>query len=600
MTLHEDMLPNLKKAVLLAVVALLLLHPLGLRLSAQVQGALLVDSLEDFQQELDGLIRDRMNSIVPSGNFILRLFVVGKNVEVPRRVRTGDAGELPGFRRNTALPDRTVDKFRVDRINVNIVVNEDLAPAEQEYIRTIVPLLAEFREERGDGLELRVVPPVKVEKERQEEGPSVLDGFQLDLRDWLLLGLLGFILLLLLIVLIRVLITPKPKPMRPPPYREEPQYAPEPYPASQSPAATVTAGGAPAGAPSAEARQQEEESMREKELEQQLDTLRHAVVKSLFARVELGSQLVQTWLDQPDKVGGLIHALGPSVARKALLPHLDRERYQALEEAVYQETPPSVDSLIELLREANLFLVAQDLVHPEEIRPDPFAFLSNLSRGQVAHLVNEEPVRIKAIVLSRIDPRDTAEILDSLDKDMQLEVAVQIGNFQSLPLDMAENVARDLAVKARDLPDSKTVDIQGTKKLVELMGRTSYDTSRYLLDAIKAKDTKLSEQVERRFFMFDAIPLVPQDLLPQVVRTLPSNTIVQALQGADPEIQRKVIMAFPEQARTGLITTLRAAQFDEDTVLEARQQVIVGFQSLAEQGKIDLKQISEAWQAKAS
>jgi flagellar motor switch protein FliG len=288
------------------------------------------------------------------------------------------------------------------------------------------------------------------------------------------------------------------------------------------------------------------------------------------------------------------------VARQALLPHLDRERYQALEDTMRDDNPPTIESQIELLREANLFLVAQDFVNPEEIRPDPFEFLAHLSRGQVAHLVGEEPVRIKAIVLSRIDPRDTAQILDGMAKEMQLEVAVQIGNFQSMPLDMAENVARDLAVKARSLPDAKTVDIQGTQKLVDLMARTSHDTSRYLLDAIKSKDTKLSEAVEKRFFMFEAIPMVPPEVLPQVVRALPSNTIIQALQGADPEIQRQVIMAFPEQARSGLVTTLRASQYDEDTVLEARQQVVGGFQSLAEQGKIDLKQITEAFQSQAS
>ncbi len=592
------MMANLRKLLLLAAVAGLLLHPLGAAPRAQQNGALLVDSLEDYQQRLDGQIRERIRSVVPSGNFILRIFVVGKNVEVPRRVRGGQGVDLPGFRRSSGVPDRTVEKFRVDQINVRIVVNEDIAPAEQEYIRTIVPLLAEFNLERGDQLDLKVVPPAE-----KIAGESLLPSFDLETRDWLLLGLLGFILLLLLIVLIRVMIAPKPSPMRPPYRQPPPQPEPyEPYPTAPPAAPEPLGAGpvAPAGAGGPGGRGADNGGMENEQLGKQLDTLRHAVVKGLFARTDLGSQLIQSWQDQPDKVGGLIHALGTSIARQALLPHLDRERYQALEETVRQDTPPTTESLIELLREANLYLVAQDLAHPEELRPDPFEFLTKLSRGQVSHLVQEEPVRIKAIVLSRIDPRDTAQIMDGMDKDMQLEVAVQIGNIQSLPLDMAEDVARDLAVKARGLPDAKTVDIQGTRKLVELMGRTSYTTSQYLLDAIKAKDTQLAERVEQRFFVFDAIPLVPPELLPQVVRTLPSNTIVQALTGADPEIQRRVIMAFPEQARTGLITTLRASQFDEDTVLEARQQIIGGFQSLAEQGKIDLKQISDAWQAKAS
>jgi flagellar motor switch protein FliG len=572
--------------MLLALAAVLVTGTVpALRAQEQPQ---LLDSLEEYQQRLDGLIKERLKAVVPSGNFVLRILVVGKNVQVPRPPRQRAATELPGFRREAVEQQRRVEKFQVENVNVRIIVNEDLAEAEQEYIRTIVPLLAELRPDRGDRLDLQVLPPAEKE---EEAGP--LPSFELETRDWLLIGLLGLILLLLLIVMFRVLFAPRPRPVRPP----SPAY--DPYePAPPAPAAAL--GGraaAPPGRPgSADGRQEEEAAQ---ELEQQLDVLKHSVVKGLFARADLGQQLIQAWQDQPDKVGGLIHALGPTVARKALLPHLDRERYQALEDAVRQDTPPSTENLIDLMREANLYLVAQDLANPEEIRPDPFAFLEKLSRGQVAHLVEEEPVRVKAIVLSRIDPHDTAQILDSMARDVALEVAVQIGNFHSMPLDMAENVARELAGKARNLPSAATVDIEGTKKLVDLMGRTSFDTSRYLLDALKAKDTKLSEAVEQRFFMFEAIPLVPDELLPQVVRTLPSNTVVQALQGADQEIQRKVIMAFPEQARPGLVTTLRASQFDEETVMEARRQIIGGFQSLAEQGKIDLKQISDAWQAQA-
>ncbi|MCH7477144.1 MAG: hypothetical protein IIA14_03470, partial [SAR324 cluster bacterium] len=342
---------------------------------------------------------------------------------------------------------------------------------------------------------------------------------------------------------------------------------------------------------------EEEEANREQE--QKLASLKHTVVKGLFARAELGRQLIQSWQDKPDKVGGLIYGLGPTIARQALLPHLDRERYQSLEESMRKDKPPTLETQLELFRECSLFLLAQDLAHPEEVRPNPFAFLENLSWGQVGHLINDEPVRVKALVLSRIPPGDTARILESLPQDMQLEIAVQIGNLQALPLDMAENVAHDLAVKTRNLPDSKTVDIEGPRTLVDLLGRTSSVTSQYLLKAMKGKDVKLSEAVEKRFFMFEALPLVPQELLPQVVRVMPSQTVIQALQGADPEIQRKVILAFPEQARTGLVTTLRNARFDDETVLEARRQMVRRFQELAEQGKIDLKQISDAWQAQA-
>jgi flagellar motor switch protein FliG len=116
---------------------------------------------------------------------------------------------------------------------------------------------------------------------------------------------------------------------------------------------------------------------------------------------------------------------------------------------------------------------------------------------------------------------------------------------------------------------------------------------------MKSKDTRLSQEVEKRFFMFEAIPMVPDEAVPQAVRTLPSSVVVQALQGSAQDIQRKVIMAFPEQARTGLVTALRASRADPEAVQDARRQVVAKFQELGRQGRIDLKQISDAWQGRA-
>ncbi|MBI3992104.1 MAG: hypothetical protein HY342_02430, partial [Candidatus Lambdaproteobacteria bacterium] len=470
-----------------------------------------------------------------------------------------------------------------------------LPASDVEYLRTVVPILADFDAAAGDRLTLQVVPQGPAQPAGQPAAPPAAEpapptpamqapfeqAAGWSLRDWILLGSLGAILLVLLIVLIRVFVLRKPEP------------APPPMPVARPRGPTIEE-------ISAEERRRQEEAVHLQEIREQLAVQRDALVKRVFARGDMAKALIDAWQDRPDDLNGLIHGLGPSFARKVMIPHLGAERYQALEKAVLGDDAPDAESLLTLLREANLFLVAQEIAEPEQIRPDPFAFLHKLSRGQIAFLVKEEPIKIKALVLSRVNPKDTATIMESFPKDLQLELAVQIGNLQDYALEAAENVARDLAEKVRFIPDSRTVDIEGPRNLVDLMSRTSPTTSKYLLQAMKAKDTKLSEAVERRFFLFEALPLVPDELLPPVVRTMSSTTVVQALQGADPELQRKVIMAFPERARAGMVTSLRIAEYDEDTIFEARRAIVSRFQALAEEGKIDLKQISDAWQSGAA
>ncbi len=613
----------LRFVLLIALLAGALAAPGAVRAQG---GEQVVDSLDALQRRIEALVGERLSALMPRQTYVLRALVLGHRVTVPRGATTGGAYDLPGFRPSAGQPVAGDEKYAVDQIVVRIVLNEELRPEDVQYLRTIVPILADFRAERGDRLDLQALSAFnrgagqpgqpnqgQVSGMGQTPGqPGSSDagtsfpwpgqgGRPTTAVDWIFMGLLGLILVALLIVLLRVFLMPRAAAA--PSYAaaayENPRYAAPAYapaPPQQRPSG-AGGGGASRGRGGREESSSYAPDAEDLEEQRYFESLKAGVVKALFARPDIGRLLVQDWQSQSDKLSQLIHALGPQIARQALLPPLGVARYGDLEESVRSDKAPERGKVIQTLKAANLYLISRELEHPEEIRADPFAFLDELSRGQVGHLVKDEPVKVKAIVLSRLKPEDMAFILEQYPKDMQLEIAVNIGNLLSLPLDMLDGVARDLAEKARHVPDARTVDIEGPSALVGMMGRASPDTSLYLLQAMKAKDRRLSEAVEKRFFLFDAIPLVPDDVLPQAVRGMPSAVVVQALQGAPEDLQRKVLMAFPEQARPGLVNSLRAAKADSAEVEEARRQVVARFQALARQGKINLKQISDAWQA---
>jgi len=540
---------------------------------AQQTQAQYVDSLDAYQKRIEGLINERLSALLPSGNYVVRADVQGTKERVPNTAVSGTNLDLPGFRPTVSDAVPGVEKYRVQQVVVRIVLNQAVQDSELQYIRTIVPILADFHADRGDRLDLQVIQPGQAARP-PFGSPAAGMPLGLSMQEWLLGGVLVLMLLMLLVLMWRLA---SPRRVEAP----QPVAAPAPAaPAREEPAMSAA-------------------DQRRADQERQLAELRHNVIKRLFARPELGRALIQGWAGTPNKLGDLAHGLGLTIARQALLPNLSREDYQALEEKVYGEQAPDASRMLNTLREANLFMMTQEIVNPEIIRPNPFRFLDELTWGQIAHIIKDEPVKVKAVVLSRLKPEETARILEGLPKEMQLEIAVAIGNLRDLPLDMAESVGTGLAEKARYAPDARMVDIEGPAALVDLMARTSTATSHYLLEAMKAKDAHLSQEVEKRFFLFEAIPLVPDDMIPQAVRTLPSTVVIQAMQGASPDLQRKVIMGFPEQARTGLVTALRASRADPETVSEARRTVVAKFQELGRQGRIDLKQISDAWQAQA-
>ncbi|HEX7929048.1 MAG TPA: hypothetical protein VF678_15740, partial [bacterium] len=442
--------------------------------SARAQAAQdqIVDSLEVHQRKIESTISDRLDNLLPQRNYVMRAFVMGHKIAVPRGAAATSTFELPGFRPSPGQAVAADEKYAIDQIVVRIVLNDQLPNETLQYLRTIVPILADFRPERGDRLDMQqVLPPGKKPLEpgqqpgdqtqpgqqpqqpaspfpfqqpqqQQPFGPQAADqAARLGLIEWVAIGAAVFLLFILIIVLLVLALRPRAP--------AQPQM-----PAYQSMAPTQRA--IDVGKAAEEEREAQEQA-------KYAERLKASVVRTLFARPELGKDLLTAWQGSASKLETVMHAVGPTLARTAMLPHMGLARYKDMEEAVRAENPPGLEEQIKALREANLFLLAAELEKPEHIRPDPFAFLDDLSRGQIAHLIKDEPVKVKSIVLSRVKSADTAKILETLPKEVQLEVAVNIGNLQNLPLEMLEGVALDLAEKSRRLPDARSVDVEGPR-----------------------------------------------------------------------------------------------------------------------------------------
>ncbi|MDH5751179.1 MAG: hypothetical protein OEZ59_02020 [Deltaproteobacteria bacterium] len=574
----------------LFIFALLLCGPVGTG-TVLAQNEQFIDSPGQYERRIEGLIHERLSTLIPTGQFLLRVNVNGRMAEMPREIPAASAVDLPGFRPTDVDTPRGQEKFLVEQVLVRIVLKQPLPESDMQYLRTIVPILADIRRERGDRIDIQVIPVVEQQApapEEEEKPEKVIDEdrwprpFGLSLIEWVLIIVGGLFLLIMMVVFFRLLsrlittVMPDPK-------LAHAQHPPVPA--------------RPMKVEKTEEEKELEEEQKKMADERHLNQVRHSIVKRMLSRPELARTLVESWSDSPGKINMLIHGLGQRIARQALMPHMGPEAYKTLEQTVFTEKPPEASRVIGAMEEASLVLLANEVTNPELFRPNPFKFMDSLSWEQIAFLIKDEPVKVKSIVLANMKAEDTAKVIESFPKDMQLEIAVNMGNFLDLPLDMVSAVGEELAEKAKTMPDKRSLQMAGARGLVDVMGRTTSETSHHLLRGIKSKDIFLAEQVDKLFFTFEALPFVPEEILPQAVRTMPSSVVVQALQGADPDIQRRVIMAFPERARSGMVTSLRAAQEDEDTVKEARRQLVRRFQELAEKGKIDLKQISDAWQA---
>jgi len=290
----------------------------------------------------------------------------------------------------------------------------------------------------------------------------------------------------------------------------------------------------------------------------------------------------------------LLAVIGPETARSLFGRVMPQDSFLELEQLA-RDAKVSTAEANTTLKNVAMFLLTRKLIAPEQPTTNLFGFLEEMSTGQVSYLINDEPSKIKAIVISRLISEQAAEILHNISKDERTLVAVELGRLSELPTKLVEQVAYNLADKARTVPDENSVSVDGIRFVADVLGDADPTTREELLNGLRVTDQKLSEEIESRCFIFDSIPFVPREVLVEVVRKLPPDVVVTAISGADKSIQEAVVLCFPEQTRKAIVSALKAKKPSAEEIREARQQFVKSMRSMSDANKVDLREVNSAF-----
>ena len=89
--------------------------------------------------------------------------------------------------------------------------------------------------------------------------------------------------------------------------------------------------------------------------------------------------------------------------------------------------------------------------------------MEQLTTSQIGFLIKEEPAKIKAFVIVRMESEEAAELLRELPKDERTKVALEMGKLHELPLELVEKIGNNLAEKARSVSAKAGSETVGTE-----------------------------------------------------------------------------------------------------------------------------------------
>jgi len=207
----------------------------------------------------------------------------------------------------------------------------------------------------------------------------------------------------------------------------------------------------------------------------------------------------------------------------------------------------------------------------------------------VAQIISVEHPQIAAIVLSHLEPEQSAGVLALLTEEMRTEVLMRIATLNEVPQSALTELDQLVEKQANVAPPSPLRRIGGARTVADILNAMERDKSGEELGKIEKADTEMHQQIKDLLFVFENLMDVDDRGIQALLREVGSDTLAVALRGAEPEVQEKILKNMSKRAAEILKDDMEARGPVKLADVEAAQKEIVTVaQRLADEGTISL------------
>ncbi|WP_040502933.1 flagellar motor switch protein FliG [Idiomarina xiamenensis] len=208
---------------------------------------------------------------------------------------------------------------------------------------------------------------------------------------------------------------------------------------------------------------------------------------------------------------------------------------------------------------------------------------------QVATIIRNEHPQIQTIVLSYLDPEQSAEIMAQFPEKVRLDLMMRIANLEEVQPAALQELNEIMEKQFAGQAGAQSAKMGGLKAAADIMNYLDTNIEGQLMDAIREQDEEMSQQIQDLMFVFENLIDVDDRGIQNLLREVEGDVLQKALKGADDALKDKVFNNMSKRAAEMLQDDLEAMGPVRISDVEAAQKdILATARRLADAGEIML------------
>lgn len=170
----------------------------------------------------------------------------------------------------------------------------------------------------------------------------------------------------------------------------------------------------------------------------------------------------------------------------------------------------------------------------------PFEFIRKADPNQLLNYIQNEHPQTIALILSYLQPAQSAQILASLTPEKQGEVTMRIATMDRTSPEVIKEIERVLETKFSGMLSQDFTSTGGIQSVVDILNSADRGTEKFIMEELDTMDAELSEEIRRRMFVFEDIVSLDNRSIQRIIREIDNAQWAVALKGASEEVKEVV------------------------------------------------------------
>lgn len=185
----------------------------------------------------------------------------------------------------------------------------------------------------------------------------------------------------------------------------------------------------------------------------------------------------------------------------------------------------------------------------------PFEYLYEADGERVSMLLKDESNAVKALVLSYLKPKTSAEVINGMGVEDKKDVVMRLAKLTKISPEIVQRVDKAMQEKMNHLATSKSDSIDGKNILAQILKKMSPEAEEGILNNLAEQDSALGEDLRERLFTTEDIINADDRFIQDKLHNMDEEEIAYLIAAKNDDFREKILGNVSENRRKSILET---------------------------------------------